>query len=52
MCFNVSVVADGEAIAWVLPDKPHEFTLTEDSVSKTVGIKNIDDPLSFDSRFE
>lgn len=46
--FTYSVVADGEAIAWVLPDKPHEFTLTEDSVSKTVGIKNIDDPLSFD----
>ena len=37
-----SVKGDGVARQFVLPDKPHSVTVTVNSVSKTVGIKNID----------
>lgn len=43
-----SMVADGEQTVFNLPDKPHEITMTVDSVSKTIGIKNVDDPADFD----
>jgi hypothetical protein len=43
-----SMVADGEQTVFNLPDKPHEITMTVDSVAKTIGIKNIDDPDDFD----
>lgn len=36
-----STIGDGEAIAFVLPDKPHSVTVTVNAVSKTVGIKNV-----------
>lgn len=39
---SYSVVGDGAARQFPLPDKPHNIALTVNSVSKTVGIKNID----------
>lgn len=45
---TISQVADGEQIIFLLPNKPHDFTLKEGGVTKTVGIKNIDDPASYD----
>lgn len=45
---TISQVADGEQTIFILPNKPHDFTLKEGGVTKTVGIKNIDDPASYD----
>ena len=45
---TISQVADGEQTVFWLPNKPHEFTMKENTVAQTVGIKNIDDPLDFD----
>lgn len=45
---TIEQVADGEQTVFLLPAKPHNFTMTEGGVAKTVGIKNIDDPASFD----
>lgn len=36
-----SEIGDGVKLKFVLPDKPHDVTLTVNSVEKTVGIKNI-----------
>lgn len=33
---------DGEKTKFVLPDKPHDVSITVNGVSKTVGVKNID----------
>lgn len=46
--YTDNYVADGEQRIFVLPEKPHDLTIEVNSVSKTVGIKNIDDPASFD----
>lgn len=46
--YDDSYVADGEQRIFVLPEKPHDLTMEVDTVSKTVGIKNIDDPTDFD----
>lgn len=45
---TISQVADGEQTVFILPNKPHDFSMTEGGVAKTVGIKNIDNPASFD----
>ena len=45
---TISQVADGEQTVFILPNKPHDFTMKEGGVTKTVGIKNIDNPASFD----
>lgn len=45
---TISQVADGEQIVFLLPNKPHDFTMKEGGVTKTVGIKNIDAPASYD----
>lgn len=45
---TTSQVADGEQTVFILPSKPHDFSITEGGVSKTVGIKNIDSPDSYD----
>ncbi len=45
---TIKMKADGVQTVFNLPSKPHSFTMTEDDVSKTVGIKHIDDPASFD----
>lgn len=45
---TISQVADGEQTVFILPNKPHDFSMTEGGVAKTVGIKNIDSPDSFD----
>lgn len=37
-----SEVGDGEKTKFVLPDKPHDISVTVNAVSKSVGIKNID----------
>lgn len=37
-----SEIGDGEKVKFVLPDKPHEITLTVNAVEETVGIKNVD----------
>lgn len=36
-----SEIGDGVKVKFVLPDKPHDITLTVNSVEKTVGIKNV-----------
>lgn len=36
-----SETGDGEKRQFVLPDKPHDISITVNSVSKTIGIKNI-----------
>lgn len=45
---TIEVVADGEQTVFNLPEKPHDFSMKEGGVAQTVGIKNIDDPASFD----
>lgn len=45
---TISQVADGEQTVFLLPAKPHDFSITEGGVAKTVGIKNIDAPAAFD----
>jgi len=45
---TIEQVADGEQTVFILPSKPHNFSMKEATVAKTVGIKNIDDPASFD----
>lgn len=45
---TIKQVADGEQTVFNLPNKPHEFTMKEGGVSKTVGIKNISSPAEFD----
>ena len=45
---TISQVADGEQTVFLLPNKPHDFSMKVGGVSKTVGIKNVDDPASFD----
>jgi len=45
---EINMVADGEQVVFVLPEKPHDVKVYEDSVEKTVGIKNIDDAVDFD----
>jgi hypothetical protein len=44
----ISQVADGEQIVFLLPNKPHEFTMKEGGVTKSVGILNVDDPAGYD----
>lgn len=41
-------VADGEQRQFLLAEKPHGITMTVGGVSKTIGIKNIDDAAAFD----
>ena len=38
-----SIVADGSQRSWPLSAAPHSLSITVDTVSKTVGIENIDD---------
>jgi len=45
---SISMVADGEQTVFNLPEKPSDITVKEDTVAKTVGIKNIDDPADYD----
>ena len=42
------MVANGQTKQFVLPDKPHELTVSEGGTPKTVGIKNIDKPEDYD----
>ena len=46
--YTESVKADGVQRQFMLSEKPHDLTMTEGAVSKTVGIKNIDDPAAYD----
>lgn len=46
--YPVSIVADGEQRQFLLPDKPHNLSMTQNGVTKTIGIKNIDDPGAFE----
>lgn len=45
---TITMVADGEQTVFNLPDKPHEITMTEGGVTKSIGIKNIDEPSDYD----
>lgn len=45
---TISMVADGEQTIFNLPEKPHEITMEEGGVAKTIGIKNISAPADFD----
>lgn len=45
---TVKQVADGQQTVFYLPEKPHNITIKEGSVNKTVGIKNINDFSEFD----
>lgn len=46
--YTVSQAADGTQRQFILPDQPHNFSMKQGGVTKTVGIKNIDDPGAFD----
>jgi len=45
---TIKQVADGEQTIFYLPEKPHEMSLYEGGVQKSVGIKNIDSFDTFD----
>jgi hypothetical protein len=45
---TIKMKADGLQTVFNLPAKPHDFTMKEGGVSKTVGIKNINPPEDFD----
>lgn len=45
---TISQEADGEQTVFWLPDKPHDFSMTEGGSAKTVGIKHIDDDANYD----
>jgi hypothetical protein len=45
---TISQVADGEQTVFLLPHKPHNFSMKGGGVTKSVGILNIDDPAGYD----